>query len=225
MQESRTDGRRRWMLRALALVTPIALAAAFLLSGSAHQLPALGPLGSTALATYYIADGMPGSEFRESDRDLALWALGDWEQATRGGLRFEESDEENALVRIYWVPARAGQYGEARPITVNGRRGAEVFIRPDVTALGPDIARLATLDSLLRDTIVYLTCLHEIGHALGLAHTADFADIMYFFGFGGDIPGFFGRYRDRLERRRDIEIVSGLSANDVARVRALYPSR
>ena len=47
-------------------------------------------------------------------------------------------------------------------------------------------------------------------------------DIMYFFGFGGDIPGFFGRYRDRLRAREDIAIVSGLSSGDLQQLHALY---
>ena len=38
-----------------------------------------------------------------------------------------------------------------------------------------------TADALLRETIVYLTCLHESGHAFGLPHTRNFADIMYSF--------------------------------------------
>jgi hypothetical protein len=48
---------------------------------------------------------------------------------------------------------------------------------------------------------------------------------MFFFGYGGDIPGFFGRYRTLLKSRADIQNVSGLSADDVRRVRALYPKR
>ena len=76
---------------------------------------------------------------------------------------------------------------------------------------------------MLRDTIVYLTCLHELGHALGMEHTAEFADVMYFFGFGGDIPRFFGRYRAVLTVRDDIAGLSGLSAGDVEQLLAAYP--
>jgi hypothetical protein len=207
------------ILSALALATAPRL-------GAAPQLPTLEPLDASGRVTYFIADGLPGSQYRPSDRDLATWALKAWEKSVGGALRFEPSpSEDEALVRVYWVPANAGQYGEMRPLIAKGRRGAAVFIRPDTDALGPDIARLARADALLRETIVYLTCLHELGHALGLAHTADFDDIMYFFGFGGDIPGFFGRYRNQLQSRNDIAITAGLSTGDVNRVKALYSGR
>ena len=128
-------------------------------------------------------------------------------------------------MQIHWVPAGGGQYGEMRSMRVGDRRGAAVYIRPDTSALGPDIAAAAAKDPLLRETIVYLTCVHEIGHALGMPHTDDFRDIMYFFGFGGDIPAFFGRYRVGLRTRADIEGTSGLSEADINGVRALYPAR
>jgi hypothetical protein len=44
------------------------------------------------------------------------------------------------------------------------------------------------------------TCLHELGHGLRLTHTDRYEDIMYFFGDGGDIPGYFMRSRRTLER-------------------------
>ena len=190
---------------------------------SGQSLATLEPLDAAGRVTYFIAEGEGGSAYRPPDRDLAAWALNAWEKSMGGALRFEPaSREQDALVRVYWVPAGAGQYGEMQPLLVNGRRGAAVYIRPDTSALGGDIARLARLDSLFRDTIVYLTCLHELGHALGLAHTADIRDIMYFFGYGGDIPGFFKRYHAQLTRRDDMSGVAGLSDGDIARVRALY---
>ena len=204
----------------------IAAVAVTAMAPRAQSLPTLTPLDASGRVTYFIAEGLPGSEFRPADRDLARWALEAWERSIGGALRFEsDDDEEDALLRVRWVPASAGQYGEMRPLLVRGRRGAEVFIRPDMNALGPDISNLARTDPLLRDTIVYLTCLHELGHALGLAHTADFADIMYFFGYGGDIPGFFGRYREQLRSRADIPKHTGLSAADVNRVKSLYIRR
>ncbi len=194
-------------------------------AAAAQALPVLGPLDADGRVSYFIADGTIGSEYRPSDRELAIWALQAWERRANGALRFEPSPERDALVRVHWVPASAGQYGEMRSVLVNGRRGAEVYVRPDTEALGPDIARLAREDPLLRDTIVYLTCLHELGHALGLSHTAEYRDIMYFFGFGGDIPGFFTRYRNQLRSRSDIVTVSGLSEADVATLRQLYRVR
>lgn len=190
----------------------------------AQEVPTLGPLDGEGRVTYFISEGVEGSGFRAADKDLALWALQEWERSAGGMLKFEPGPEATALVRVRWVPAGAGQYGEMRRIIVDGRRGAEVFIRPDTDAFGGEIAQRASVDALFRDTIVYLTCLHELGHALGLHHTADFRDVMFFFGFGGDIPRFFGRYRDRLQTRDDIAGATGVSAGDLEQLHDLYPS-
>jgi hypothetical protein len=190
--------------------------------GNAQELATLAPLDTDGQISYFISTGTPESEFREADRDLASWALQAWERRTNGLLRLEPGPESSALLRVYWVPSTFGLYGEMRPIVVDGRRGAAVYIRPNTDALGEQIAQRSREDPLFRDTVVYLTCLHELGHALGLKHTAEFSDIMYSFAFGGDISGFFGRYRDELRSRDDIATVSGLSAGDLAQLQALY---
>ena len=140
------------------------------------------------------------------DGDLARWALEAWAKASNGQLHFVEvKDRKDALLRVLWADKDSGLYGEAVTINVNGRRGSELHIL---------IADPPGKDRLLRDTIVYLTCLHESGHALGLRHTAVFADIMYSFQFGGDIDEYFGRYRRKLSTRDDIRNNSGMSPAD-----------
>jgi hypothetical protein len=139
-----------------------------------------------------------------------------WQDASGGSLRLVETAvREQAHIRVHWVGGVEGLYGETRPIEVNGERGAEVYILPTVVPEGEK-------DGLLRDAIVYLTCLHETGHALGLEHTADFADIMYSFQYGGDIRAYFGRYRRLLAARSDIPRHPGMSPADRARVAGLF---
>lgn len=192
---------------------------------SAQTLYPLEPL-EDRVVKYFIAPPLEEAAARSADTDLAVWAFESWQRAVGGAMKFVRVTNENdALVRLYWVPAAGGQYGEMRPLDVQGRRGAAVYIRPDTTALGADIEGRARFDPLFRDTVVYLTCVHELGHALGLAHTAEFDDIMYFFGFGGDIGEFFARYRRQLKVRDDIGSVSALSEGDLMQLAALYGPR
>jgi hypothetical protein len=154
----------------------------------------------------------PESGCRRDDPELAQWAMEAWQTASGGALHLEKTaDRAQAHIRVNWVTGSDGLYGETRRIDVNGERGAEVYVLPTVVPTGEK-------DELLRDAIVYLTCLHETGHALGLDHTANFADIMYSFQYGGDIPEYFGRYRRLLESRGDIRKHSGMSPADRQRV-------
>jgi hypothetical protein len=140
------------------------------------------------------------------DADLARWALTAWETAAGGRLHFVETkDRDKALFRVRWANKDSGLYGEAVPISVNGQLGSELHIL--VPEPNPK-------DPLLRETVVYLTCLHESGHALGLRHTRAFADIMYSFQYGGDIDEYFGRYRRLLTTREDIRKNAGMSPAD-----------
>jgi hypothetical protein len=153
-----------------------------------------------------------GSGCLADDPELADWAFDAWKQASGGKLGLTRvKDEQKAQLRLYWAGLKEGLYGEARPITVDGKQGAEVYVRPAEPGSDP----------LLRDAVVYLTCLHETGHALGLPHTSNFYDIMYSFQFGGDIEEYFGRYRRKLKTRNDIRWNSGLSEFDRDRLREL----
>jgi hypothetical protein len=149
----------------------------------------------------------PESGCQTNDPELAAWALEAWQNASAGAIAVNRtSDQQHARIRIFWATAEQGLYGEARPVLVDGQRGAEVYVRPAPFRTGDD--------KLLRDAIVYLTCLHETGHALGLPHTAAFDDIMYSFQYGGDIPEYFGRYRRKLHTRDDIHKNAGMSEAD-----------
>lgn len=212
------------MTEALLRLAATGVLVGYAAAGVAQTSRALDPLDA-GIVTYYIHEGDAGAGYRAADRELAEWALQAWETAAGGVLQFVPAAEREALLQIRFVAADAGQYGEMRPLLVGGRRGAAVYVRPETDALGPDIGTRARLDPLYRDTVVYLTCVHELGHALGLTHTADYADIMFFFGFGGDIPAFFGRFRDRLASRADIPGAPVLSSGDLAQLQALYPPR
>jgi hypothetical protein len=145
--------------------------------------------------TYWVAPCTdPASMCQPDDPQLAQWAFEAWQKAAGSALQFTRvKTEDQARIRLYWASPAGGLYGETRPVLFHGQMGAEVYVLPSPLPVNGD--------RLLRDAIVYLTCLHESGHALGLSHTAVFADIMYSFQYGGDIDEYFGRYRRRLQTR------------------------
>jgi len=169
--------------------------------------------------SYFIAAGIDRSRYMPGDAQLAVWAFEEWQRATPR-LRFIRTDDEsNSVVRLYWVPWRATELGATSSFGANGRPAASVFVAPDTRHLPAALARAAAEDPLMRDTIVYFLCLHEIGHALGLAHTADPADIMQ---AGGHADVLFPRLRTRISTRASIPMSNWLSNNDRMRVASLY---
>ena len=113
--------------------------------------------------------------------------------------------------------ARAdGIYGETAPRidrTTGFIGSAEVLIAGDIAG-----------DAVQQRIVIYLTALHELGHALGLPHTDAFDDIMYSFRRPDDGERYFGAYRRRLRSSDDIgsERATGLSPADIAALQTLY---
>jgi len=143
-------------------------------------------------------------------------AMRTWTSAAAGRFKLERATrQEPATMRVRFVRG-SGLYGESRPLAddLTGEiYRADVFITADVGG-----------DLLDRSIVLYLTALHEIGHALGLPHNNDFGSIMYAFRLPGDGERYFGAYRNRLRSPDDIgtPAATGLSEADVQTLRALY---
>lgn len=160
--------------------------------------------------SYWISPcSNPATRCKEGDAELAQWALEAWERVAEGRLHFVAAERAEARFLMVWALPARGVYGETVPVEINGTVRERMDLR---------VEDGFTKDRLLHDTIVYLTCVHESGHALGLAHSANFDDIMYSFQHGGDIPEYFGRYRRKLTKRDDIRKFTGISAADRARL-------
>jgi hypothetical protein len=147
-------------------------------------------------------------------------AMQTWTKAGGGAFTLRRTFvPAGAGIQVHFNGAN-GNYGETLPhIAASG-----LIDRADV-----NIAADAPIevDSLTRDIIVYLTALHELGHALGLEHTRNFDDIMYLFRQPGDGERYFGNYRRLLRTADDIGSAkaTGLSPSDVETLHALYNGR
>ena len=163
-----------------------------------------------AIRVWIDPDAMP-----PNGEALVEKAMKTWTTAADGRFTLVKAWESTAPVRLHFMAADY-RYGVTAP-RLNRETGqlvkAEVYVAAD-----------AGRDPLERQIIVYLTALHELGHALGMEHTNDITSIMYLFRQPDDGNTFFGSYRRRLKSADDIgaPMATGLSADDVVVLQALY---
>jgi matrixin len=143
-------------------------------------------------------------------------AMQTWTDAAAGRVTLHRAPAaEGASIRVMFV-SDDYRYGETAP-RVDRATG---------TIYSADVAINAALvdDPLLQRIIIYLTALHELGHALGLEHTDDFSTIMYAFRRPSDGDRYFGAYRRKLHSADDIgtPAATGLAPADVTALWALY---
>src|SRR5262245_43520485 len=167
-------------------------------------------LRGVTIATWIDPQDMPAGAY-----DLVGRAMSTWTTAAAGRFTLRTKPMPPALLRIHFIRSTS-RFGETEPLA---DPNTGLIVDADVR-----ITTEAQGDALDRQIVVYLTALHEIGHALGLAHRDDFNSIMYLFKYPNDPARYFGRYRALVRSAADIgsASASGLSPADVVELRALY---
>src|SRR5262245_35316351 len=167
----------------------------------------------------HVAVWMDSTHAPAAAHALVERAMKNWSDASNGQLRLVPvQTRAEAAIRIVFVSSD-NVYGEAAP-RVDPKTGfiahADIAINSGV----PD-------DPIDARIIVYLTALHELGHAIGLPHSDTFSAIMYRFRRVDDGERYFGAYRKKIRSVDDVgsDRATGLDPEDIATLRGLYADR
>jgi Matrixin len=191
-------------------LTAIALTVRLKADARLQSGPARWPAGEMILAWIDSTQAPPGAEA------LVERALKNWTDAAAGRVALKKTAfEDTAKLRIRFIRSETN-YGETAPHVDPRTRaivGADVGIRTEAPG-----------DPLNQRIVIYLTALHELGHALGLGHSDDFGAIMYRFREPGDGERYFMNYRRRLHSAEDIgtPAATGISEEDLRALQMLY---
>jgi predicted Zn-dependent protease len=129
----------------------------------------------------FIEDGSGTEGFRDYYPDFMRKAFNEWQNTSNGKISWREvSSPQQADIVCTWTsnakPKGPGvEAGETKStIGVNRLTGQQNIIRANISVLTSLMGRSFS------DTDTYKTCLHEVGHAIGMeGHSNTQSDIMY----------------------------------------------